>query len=207
MKKDDGDDCMSCTQVYTWFTRFKNGRDDLNDDPRPGRPEASNRAELVEKVRDIIAIDANFTVRVLAEKLNSSCCTIYTILTEDLGKRKVFVRFVPHQLNAPPHKTKKVNEFLMKKQICVMDYPPYSPDLSPCEYFLFPKLKTAMEGAFYDDFLTIQSAVTQVLKNIPKTEFKKLFLRHTVYVKRINQMKIPQFDVMNINVYYTYLFL
>ena len=109
----------------------------------------------------------------LAEELNLSYCKIYTILTEDLGKRKVFARFVPHQLNAPPHKTKKVNEFFMKKQICVMDYLPYLPDLSPCDYFLFPNLKTAMKGAFYDDFPTIQSAVTQVLKNIPKTEIKK----------------------------------
>ena len=120
MKKVYGDDCMIRTQVYTWFTRFKNGRDDLNDDPRSGRPEASNRAELVEKVREIIAIDANFTVRMLAEELNLSYCTIYTILTEDLGKRKVFARFVPHQLNEPSHKTKKVTEFLMKKQICVV---------------------------------------------------------------------------------------
>ena len=31
----------------------------------------------------------------------------------------------------------------------------------------------AMKEAFYDDVPTIQSAVTQVLKNIPKTEFKK----------------------------------
>ena len=54
-----------------------------------------------------------------------------------------------------------------------MGYPPYSPDLSPCDYFLFPQLKTAMKGAFYDDVPTIQSAVTQVLQNIPKTEFKK----------------------------------
>ena len=45
---------MSRTQVYTWFKQFKNGRDDLNDDPRPGRPEASSRAELVEKVREIV---------------------------------------------------------------------------------------------------------------------------------------------------------
>ena len=49
LKKDYGDDCMSRTQVYTWFTRLKNGRDDLNDDPRPGRREASNRAKLVKK--------------------------------------------------------------------------------------------------------------------------------------------------------------
>ena len=118
MKKVYGDDCMSRTQVRT-------------------QPEASNRAQLVEKVREIIAIDANFTVRMLAEELNLSYCTIYTILTEDLGKRKIFARFVPHQLNEPLHKTKKVNEFFMKKQICVMDYPPYLPDLSPCDYFLF----------------------------------------------------------------------
>ena len=70
-------------------------------------------------------------------------------------------------------KTKKVNEFFMKKQICVIDHPPYSPDLSPCDYFLFPKLKTTMKGSFYDDVPTIQAAVTQALKNIPKTVFKK----------------------------------
>ena len=112
-KKVYGDDCMSRTQVYTWFRRSENGRDDLNDDPRPGRLGASNRAELVEKVREIIAIDTNFTVRMLAEELNLSYCTIYTILTDDLGKIKVIARFVPHQLNAPPHKTKKVNEFFI----------------------------------------------------------------------------------------------
>ena len=139
---------MSCTQVYTWFTRVKNVRDDLNDDLRPGRTEASNRAELVEKVREIIAIDANFTMRMLAEEFNSSYCAIYTILIEDLGKRKVCARFVPHQLNVPPHKSKKVDEFFMKKQICVVGHPPYSPDLSPCGNFLFPKLKTAMKGVF-----------------------------------------------------------
>ena len=66
MKKVYGDNCMSRTQVYTCFTRFKNGREDLNDDLRPGRPEVSNRAKLVEKVREIIGIDANFTTRMLA---------------------------------------------------------------------------------------------------------------------------------------------
>ena len=53
----------------------------------------------MEKVREIIAVDPNFNVRMLAEELNSSYCTIYTILTEDLGKRKVCACFVPHQLN------------------------------------------------------------------------------------------------------------
>ena len=90
---------MSSIQVYTWFTRFINGCDDLNDDPRLRRPKSSNRAELVENIREIIAIDANFTVRMLTEELNSFFCIIYTIFTEYLAKRKVCARFIPHQLN------------------------------------------------------------------------------------------------------------
>ncbi|XP_054744384.1 protein GVQW3-like [Anastrepha obliqua] len=80
-----GDGCLARLNVYNWFKRFKNGREDLNDDERPGRPEASNRAELVEKVREIIAVDGNFTVRMLAEELNSSTGTIWKILTDELG--------------------------------------------------------------------------------------------------------------------------
>ena len=173
MTKVYGDDCISRTHVYTWFTRFKNGREDLNYDLRPGSPEVSNRAELVEKVREIIGIDANFTTRMLDEELNTSKNTIWRILTEDLGKRNVCARFVPHQLNAPPHKTKKVNEFFMKKRISPINHPPYSPDLSQCDYFLFPKRKTKMKGAFYVDIPAIQAAVTEVLKNIPINDIKK----------------------------------
>ena len=35
----------------------------------------------------------------LVEELNTIKNTIWRILTEDLGKRKVCARFVPHQLN------------------------------------------------------------------------------------------------------------
>ena len=69
--------------------------------------------------------------------------------------------------------TKKVNEFLMKKRISLINHPRYSPDLTPCDYFLFSKLKTKIEGAFYDDIPAIQAAVTEVLKNIPINDIKK----------------------------------
>jgi histone-lysine N-methyltransferase SETMAR len=32
-------------------------------------------------------------------------------------------------------------EFLAKKHIKLLSHPPYSPDLTPADYFLFPKLK------------------------------------------------------------------
>lgn len=81
------------------LTRFKNCCEDLSDDTRPGRPESENCAELVQNKREIIAVDGHFTVRMLAEELNTNGETVRQILTMDLGKKKVSARFVPHQLS------------------------------------------------------------------------------------------------------------
>ena len=34
-----------------------------------------------------------------------------------------------------------IREFLAKNNIAVLEQPPYSPDLAPCDFFLFSKLK------------------------------------------------------------------
>ena len=36
--------------------------------------------------------------------------------------------------------------FLMKYQITQVTQPPYSPDLVPCDFWLFPKLKSPLKG-------------------------------------------------------------
>ena len=82
----------------------------------------------------------------------------------------------------------------MKKQICVIDNPSYSPDLSPRDYFLISKLKNAMKGAFYGDIPTIQAAVTQVLKNILKTEFKKSMDKLVARSKRCIELNGSNFE-------------
>ncbi|XP_029159826.1 histone-lysine N-methyltransferase SETMAR-like [Nylanderia fulva] len=169
MQKVYGDNCLARSKVHKWFNRFKNGREDLNDDERPGRPEGSNRAELVEKVREIIAVVVKLLMENTIYKFYIVCGQELFVLDLNPERKQLFLL---HD-NALPHKTKKVREFLMKKQICVIDHPPYSPDLSPCDYFLFPKLKTAMKGAFYDDIPAIQAAVTQVLKDIPLDDMKE----------------------------------
>ena len=44
-----------------------------------------------------------------------------------------------HHDNAPCHMATFVVEFLAKKCIPVFPQPPYSPDLSPCDFFFVPK--------------------------------------------------------------------
>ena len=46
-----------------------------------------------------------------------------------------------HHDNAPAHNALGTSEFLAKNNIAVLEQPPRSPDLAPCDFFLFPKLK------------------------------------------------------------------
>jgi hypothetical protein len=52
----------------------------------------------------------------------------------------------------------------------MFNHPPYSPDLSPCDYFLFPKLKLPLKGRLFEDVQDIQGAVTSSLRAIPEED-------------------------------------
>ncbi|GFV60985.1 mariner Mos1 transposase [Trichonephila clavipes] len=50
-----------------------------------------------------------------------------------------------HQDSAPAHSVLSVKRFLAKHSIPVLEHPPYSPDLAPCDFYLFPKVKYALK--------------------------------------------------------------
>ena len=80
----------------------------------------------------------------------------------------------------PPTKLQSFANFDPKNDTTVY-HPPYSPDLSPPDYFLFPKLKMKLKGPQFEDVAEIQESVTDVLKKAQKEEisadFQKLYDR------------------------------
>jgi len=50
-----------------------------------------------------------------------------------------------HHDNAPAHASLLIRSYLAKHQTSVVPHPPYSPDLVPADFFLFPKLKTTLK--------------------------------------------------------------
>ena len=77
--------------------------------------------------------------------------------------------------NARPHKTRLVKDTLDSLGVVELQHPPYSPDLSLCDFWLFNNLELHMSGR---DFVTnhkLGSAIFQYLKAIPKEEYKKTF--------------------------------
>jgi hypothetical protein len=80
-----------------------------------------------------------------------------------------------HHDNALATDALAVREFLAKNSIMKLDHPLYSPDLAPCYFWVFPKLKTALKGHRFSDIADIQGYATTILKSIPEEEFQKYF--------------------------------
>lgn len=77
--------------------------------------------------------------------------------------------------NAPAHTSKETVQFLKKKGLTVLPHPPYSPDLAPCDFFLFPRLKKTLESKRYYSRQSVGSAVFQCLRGIPKKDYEAAF--------------------------------
>ncbi|GFU21631.1 mariner Mos1 transposase [Trichonephila clavipes] len=76
--------------------------------------------------------------------------------------------------NAPSHSTLVVTRFLAKN-VCVLNNLPYSPDLAPCDYSLFPKRNMKLKGCYFEDISTLQVASTHALQAIPQSDFQQAF--------------------------------
>ena len=99
--------------------------------------------------------------------------TFYREVLERLRKRVARVRpgiartWMLHHDNAPCHTAVSINEFLAEKNIHMVPQPLYSPDLSPYDFFLFPRLKNHLKGRHFGTLDNIQKSVTDELKGIP----------------------------------------
>jgi hypothetical protein len=104
---------MSVQHVRKWCREFKDGRTDVHDEQRSGRPLVSD--ETTAKVEETMLKDRRVTVRELCEMIpDVSKTCIDKILTDHLGCAKVCARWVPRMLTED-HKRQRVEaarEFL-----------------------------------------------------------------------------------------------
>jgi len=80
-----------------------------------------------------------------------------------------------HHDNAPSHTSLVVQQFLAEKSIPVVTQPPYSPDLAPSDFWLFPALKMRLKGTRFATMEDIKSNATAELRKIPKEAFCRCF--------------------------------
>jgi hypothetical protein len=105
--------------------------------------------------------------------------------------------------NAPAYKLASACQFSTPKKLQPSITLPYSPALSPPDYFLFPKLKMKLKRLHSTDVAEIQETVTDELKKVEKEEFsaasQKLYDRakasiyaNGAYINNKKGMSLPR---------------
>jgi hypothetical protein len=59
--------------------------------------------------------------------------------------------------------------------MAVIPHPPYSPDLAPCDFFLFPKMRMKLKGYRFDANEEIQTELQRVLDTLTENDFQEAF--------------------------------
>lgn len=80
-----------------------------------------------------------------------------------------------HHDNAPAHTAAKTLDFLHERGVQLVTHPPYSPDLAPCDFALFPELKKHLRGKRFESEKAAVAAMNEVLDDMPKTVFQDCF--------------------------------
>ena len=60
-------------------------------------------------------------------------------------------------------------------EITTVPHPPYSLDLAPCDFCLFPKLKEKLRGCCYETIEEMKEAATKVIDTLTQEEFHGAF--------------------------------
>ncbi|GBN15357.1 Putative uncharacterized protein FLJ37770 [Araneus ventricosus] len=90
-----GEDAVSTKCISEWFKRFRDGKEDVKDVPRSGRPPISTTPDNIERVRRMLADDRRLSFRMIAEELKISLDSVSNIIHEHLQKRKKNVYAFP----------------------------------------------------------------------------------------------------------------
>jgi hypothetical protein len=91
------------------------------------------------------------------------------------GRKPHQRRFTAHFDNAPSHCTKEVREAMEGKELLRLEHPAYSPDLAPCDFFLFGYLKVRMKGVEFSCVNTIEQTLSRLIEEIPKETMMRVF--------------------------------
>ena len=120
-----GASCMNRASVFESHKRFKEGTESVRDDESCGRSKEVNTPDLIGQRVRVVEVLRKFRKRFLRKR-------------PALFKSG---QWHFHQDNAPVHNSTLVTGYLTKIGIKTVPQPPYSPDLAPCDFGLFPKLR------------------------------------------------------------------
>jgi hypothetical protein len=99
-----GNEALNRSNVFRWYSRFRDGRELVEDDESGGRPKSTRTEVNIAAVVDLVQNNLRVASRLIAESLNIPKTVVLRILKEGLGKRGLCASFVPYFLTPEQRK-------------------------------------------------------------------------------------------------------
>ena len=99
------DDCISRSQSGKWHKVFNEGREEIADEPRSGRPTTTRTEENVDRVREVLRTDRRLSIQQIADTLHMSTFAVHGIVENIQHHVTTFLRGIPveeFQANTSP---------------------------------------------------------------------------------------------------------
>ena len=77
--------------------------------------------------------------------------------------------------NAAAHRAAGTQEFVLAERVHQLEHPPYSPNVAPCDFFVFPFVKSKLRGVRFDTPDLAVEAFLEHIKAIPQSEWASMF--------------------------------
>ncbi|CAH1992238.1 unnamed protein product [Acanthoscelides obtectus] len=131
-------------------------------------------ATFVSKAGHIATIPLNEQRTVTADWYTTICLS--KVITE-FRKINPERRIILNQDNASSHTAQKTRQYLTEENVELLDHPPYtsSPDLSPNDFFTFPKVKNRLCGQRFRSPEEAVDAFKNAILDLPANEWNKCF--------------------------------
>jgi hypothetical protein len=129
-----GDEALTRSNIFRWYRRLREGREDVQDDTRNGGPSGSRTDGDIENVRQLLLQSRHLSLRMTADEPDIGNDALRQTVVEDLNKRNWFLL---HD-NAPSHNATIVKQFLAKKIFTVHLPPLLLARFGTCGLISFP---------------------------------------------------------------------
>jgi len=83
--------------------------------------------------------------------------------------------WILHQDKAPAHNALSVKQFLANKSIIVLEHPPYSSDLDPSDFYIFPKIKSVLKGTHFVSVEHVKAKTAENLNSLTEHDLQNCF--------------------------------
>jgi hypothetical protein len=62
-----------------------------------------------------------------------------------------------------------------KHKITLLEHPPHLPDLAPCDFFLFPKIKSALKRTRFESIDAVKAKATELMNKLSEDDLQHCF--------------------------------